>query len=395
MIQVYLHPGREASVIRRHPWIYTSAIAGMSGTPQDGETVDILDSYKRWLARGAYSAQSKIRIRIWTWEDADDISGDYFNRRLQQSIALRNALKIPNITNAYRLVNAESDGLPGLIVDQYDKTLVVQFLSSGAERWLRQIIDELAAITNPGSIFERSDVEVRKLEGLPIRTGLLSGTEPPDRIVIIEEGVKYSVDIRQGHKMGFYLDQRTNRTAVRSIAAGRSVLDCFCYTGGFTLSALKGGAKSVVAVDESTSALELLRGNLALNEINADRVECREGDVFRVLREFRDRGMTFDLIVLDPPKFAATSAHVERAARGYKDINLLAFKLLNPGGELATFSCSGNMPLELFQKVVAGAALDARVDAHIVATLFQAPDHPVALNYPEAAYLKGFVIHIK
>ena len=395
MIQVYLHPGREASVIRRHPWIYTSAIAGMSGTPQDGETVDILDSYKRWLARGAYSAQSKICIRIWTWDEAEDISSDYFNKRLQQSITLRSALQIPQNTNAYRLVNAESDGLPGLIVDQYLDTLVVQLLSSGAERWSRQIVEALAEITNPASIFERSDAEVRKLEGLPIRTGLLSGIEPPARIVIIEDGVQYCVDIRQGHKTGFYLDQRTNRAAVRSIAAERSVLDCFCYTGGFTLSALKGGAKSVVAVDESAPALELLRRNLALNELNADQVVCRDGDVFRVLREFRDRGMTFDLIVLDPPKFAATSAHVERAARGYKDINLLAFKLLNPGGALVTFSCSGNMPLELFQKVVAGAALDARVDAHIVATLFQAPDHPVALNYPEAAYLKGFVIHIK
>jgi 23S rRNA (cytosine1962-C5)-methyltransferase len=395
MSEVYLHTGREASVLRRHPWLYAGAIAGMSGAPQDGETVDILDSNKNWLARGAYSALSKIRVRIWTWDPAETISEGFFKKRLEQSISLRKALKIPQLTNAYRLVNAESDSLPGLIVDQYDRTVVVQFLSSGAERWMNQIIEQLAEMTGAESIFERSDVEVRKLEGLPPRAGLLRGIEPSDRIVVRENELQFYIDIRRGHKTGFYLDQRTNRTMITSLAAGRKVLDCFCYTGGFTLSTIKGGATSVLAVDESAQALEILKSNLDINGIDAERVSIREGDVFRVLREFRDRRDTFDMIVLDPPKFAATANHIESAARGYKDINLLALKLLKPGGILATFSCSGNISLELFQKIVAGAALDAQVDAQIVATLFQAPDHPVALSYPEGAYLKGFILTVK
>jgi 23S rRNA (cytosine1962-C5)-methyltransferase len=392
MIEIYLRAGREASILRRHPWVYAGAIAGMSGTPQDGETVDILDSNKTWLARGAYSAFSKIRIRIWTWDAAEKISEAFFKGRLEQSISLRHALQIMQQSNACRLVNAESDGLPGLIVDQYDRTLVVQFLSSGAERWRERITELLAHLTQADSIFERSDAEVRKLEGLPTRVGLLKGIELLGRIRIIENDLQFWVDIRQGHKTGFYLDQRINRRVVASLAAGRKVLDCFCYTGGFTLSAIKGGATSVVAVDESAQALEILKSNLLLNEIDTTRVSAREGDVFRVLRELRDRGDTFDMIVLDPPKFAATAAHVESAARGYKDINLLALKLLKPGGLLATFSCSGNISLDLFQKIVAGAAVDARVDVQILATLFQAPDHPVALSFPDGAYLKGFVL---
>lgn len=395
MIEVTIHSGREASIIRRHPWVYSGAIAGVSATPQDGETVDILDSNKNWLARGSYSALSKIRVRIWTWDQGEMISKDFFKRRLQQSISLRSALKIPQQTNAYRLVNAESDGLPGLIVDQYHRSVVVQFLSSGVERWMSEITDLLAETTNADSIFERSDAEVRKLEGLPTRVGLLKGTEPPERIVVFENGLQFNVDVRRGHKTGFYLDQRSNRMHVASLAGGREVLDCFCYTGGFSLSAIQGGATSVMAVDESGPALDLMKSNLSLNGIDAERVSTREGDVFRILREFRDRGAAFDLIILDPPKFAATAAHVEGAARGYKDINLLAFKLLNPGGILVTFSCSGNISLDLFQKIVAGAALDARVDAQIVATLSQASDHPVALNYPDGAYLKGFVLDVK
>jgi 23S rRNA (cytosine1962-C5)-methyltransferase len=392
MIKIYLLAGREASILRHHPWVYAGAIAAMSGTPQDGETVDILDANRNWLARGAYSALSKIRIRIWTWDAEETISEGFFSKRLEQCISLRRGLQIPQQSNACRLVHAESDGLPGLIVDQYDRTLVVQFLSSGAEHWRERIIELLAQITQAKSIFERSDAEVRKLEGLPLRAGLLKGVEPPERIMIIENGLQFWVDIRQGHKTGFYLDQRTSRRVVRSLAAGRRVLDCFCYTGGFTLSAIKGGSTSVVAVDESAQVLEILKSNLDLNGIGADQVSIREGDVFRVLRELRDRGDTFDMIILDPPKFAATAAHIESAARGYKDINLLALKLLKPGGILATFSCSGNISLDLFQKILAGAAVDARVDVQIIDTLFQAPDHPVVLNFPDGAYLKGFIL---
>jgi 23S rRNA (cytosine1962-C5)-methyltransferase len=395
MTEIYLHTGRETSILRRHPWLYAGAIAGMSGAPQDGETVDILDSKNNWLARGAYSAQSKIRVRIWTWDEAEAVTEEFLKTRLLRSIHMRKSLQIPQQTNAYRLVNAESDGLPGLIVDQYNQTLVVQFLSSGAERWRSQIIELLAEMTGAETLFERSDVEVRKLEGLPAQMGLLKGVEPADRIVIHENGLQFLVDVRLGHKTGFYLDQRINRAQIAALASGRKTLDCFSYTGGFTLSAIKGGATSVVCVDESTSALEILKSNLEINGMDAERAIVREGDVFRVLREFRDRGDAFDMIVLDPPKFAATAAHVENASRGYKDINLLAFKLLSPGGLLVTFSCSGNISLELFQKIVAGAALDARADSQIIATLSQAPDHPVALNYPDGAYLKGLIIAVK
>ena len=372
--------------------MYAGAIAGMSATPEDGDTVEILDAQGNWLARAAYSAHSKIRARIWTWDQHETISVDFFERRLAGSITLRHAYHIPQQSNAFRLVHAESDGLPGLIVDQYDRTLVVQVLSSGAERWRSEIGEILAHLSGADSIYERSDAEVRKLEGLPPRAGLLKGSEPADRIRIVENELQYWVDIRQGHKTGFYLDQRTNREVLAALAAGRKALDCFCYTGGFTLSMMKGGAASVMAVDESAQALEMLKSNLLLNGVDPAHASIREGDVFRVLREFRDRGEAFDLIVLDPPKFAATAAHIEGAARGYKDINLLAMKLLNPGGILATFSCSGNISLELFQKILAGAAVDARLDVQIVDTLFQAPDHPVALNFPDGAYLKGFVL---
>ncbi len=372
--------------------MYAGAIAGMSATPEDGDTVEILDAQGNWLARAGYSAHSKIRARIWTWDQDETVSVDFFERRLAGSIARRHAYHIPQQSNAFRLVHAESDGLPGLIVDQYDRTLVVQVLSSGAERWRSEIGEILAHLSGADSIYERSDAEVRKLEGLPPRAGLLKGSEPADRIRVVENELQYWVDIRQGHKTGFYLDQRTNRKVLTTLAAGRKALDCFCYTGGFTLSMMKGGAASVMAVDESAQALEMLKGNLLLNGVDPAHASIREGDVFRVLREFRDRGEAFDLIVLDPPKFAATAAHIEGAARGYKDINLLAMKLLNPGGILATFSCSGNISLELFQKILAGAAVDARLDVQIVDTLFQAPDHPVALNFPDGAYLKGFVL---
>jgi 23S rRNA (cytosine1962-C5)-methyltransferase len=392
MIEFHLHAGREASILRRHPWVYAGAIAGMSATPEDGDTVEILDAQGNWLARAAYSAHSKIRARIWTWDQHETISVDFFEKRLAGSISRRHAYHIPQQSNAFRLVYAESDGLPGLIVDQYDRTLVVQVLSSGAERWRSEIGEILAHLSGADSIYERSDAEVRKLEGLPPRAGLLKGSEPADRIKVVENELQYWVDIRQGHKTGFYLDQRTNRKVLTALAAGRKALDCFCYTGGFTLSMMKGGAASVMAVDESAKALEMLKGNLLLNGVDPAQASIREGDVFHVLRELRDRGEAFDLIVLDPPKFAATAAHIEGAARGYKDINLLAMKLLNPGGILATFSCSGNISLELFQKILAGAAVDARLDVQILDTLFQAADHPVALNFPDGAYLKGFVL---
>jgi 23S rRNA (cytosine1962-C5)-methyltransferase len=292
-----------------------------------------------------------------------------------------------------RLIYAESDGLPGLVVDQYVNLLVMQCLTAGAELWRETFADLLLEETDLRCIYERSDADVRELEGLPPRVGILRGTIPDTRITIREHGLKFLVDFVQGHKTGFYIDQRANRRRVRDFAQSREVLDCFCYTGGFTLNALAGDAKSVLSVDASADALALAKENIALNNLPHEKVDFVEGDVFQVLRKLRDEARLFDLIVLDPPKFAATAAQAEKASRGYKDINLLAFKLLRPGGILVTFSCSGGVDAALFQKIVAGAALDAGAEAQIVERLWQAPDHPISLYFPEGAYLKGLVCY--
>ncbi len=286
-----------------------------------------------------------------------------------------------------------SDGLPGLIVDQYGSTLVVQFLSSGVEFWKSTLIESLLEVFPSQSIYERSDADVRALEGLPIQSGLLAGTEPDGRIYIRDSEVTYGVDIRRGHKTGFYFDQRVNRRLVRKYARDCEVLDCFSYTGGFTIQSLVGNAKSVVSIDSSNYHLAMQSENLLLNQV-AGKTELIEGDVFQVLRSFRDQRRSFDLIILDPPKFAQTNSQVNKAARAYKDINLLAFKLLRPGGILFTFSCSGGVTADLFQKIVAGAAFDANVSGRIVEYLHQDVDHPVALNFPEGFYLKGLVIAV-
>ena len=385
-----LKPGRQKSLLRRHPWVFSGAVAGVEGEPAPGETVRVVDSQGQFLGLGAYSPASQIRVRVWSWNPDDSIGEAFLQTHLDRALQLRQAM-LPGLhTNALRLVHAELDGLPGLIVDRYNRGLVVQFLSSGAERWRATLLGLMQTWSGVDWIYERSDAEVRQLEGLPERTGPLLG-EPPDRLVIEENSLKFWVDLGAGHKTGFYLDQRANRARVGELAAGRDVLDCFCYTGGFSAYALQGGAKRVLAVDASTEALALARENIALNGLPAGQIEWQPGDVFQVLRQLRDRDRSFDLVVLDPPKFAPTAAQVKRAARGYKDINLLAFKLLRPGGILATFSCSGGIDADLFQKIVAGAALDAGVEARMVARLSQGPDHPVALNFPEGAYLKGLI----
>ncbi len=294
-------------------------------------------------------------------------------------------------TNAFRLIHAESDGLPGLIVDRYADVLVVQYLSVGAEYWRETIADVLNKETGLQVIFERSDADVRKLEGLAPLVGLQRGELSGALVSIVENGLKFNVDIATGHKTGFYLDQRRNRKRVRELVANREVLDCFCYTGGFSVSALAGEARSVLSVDASGDALALCKENVLLNDLPAEQHSILEGDVFVLLRKFRDEGRFFDMVILDPPKFAPTAAQAEKAARGYKDINLLGFKLLRPGGILVTFSCSGGVDAALFQKIVASAALDAGVEAKIMEYLSQAPDHPVALQFPEGTYLKGLV----
>jgi 23S rRNA (cytosine1962-C5)-methyltransferase len=394
MPTVRLKAGRERSLLRRHPWVFAGAIDSVQGAPVDGDTVKVTSYSGEFLAWAAYSAASQIRARVWSWQAGEKIDEDFFRGSLECAIAMRADLVPTERGNAVRLVHAESDGLPGLVVDRYADTLTAQFLSSGAERWKETLADLLLELTGAVRLYERSDVEVRRLEALEERNGPLRGDTPPQRLQINENRLKFWVDIVHGHKTGHYLDQRDNRQRLTQVAGGKQVLDCFAYTGGFTVHALAGGAESVMAVDSSSEAMSLGRDNLALNDLPAGRVEWLEGDVFKVLRQLRDRRRTFDLIVLDPPKFAPTAALAKQAARGYKDINLLAFKLLRPGGLLYTFSCSGGVSADLFQKIVAGAALDAGAQAQIVEYLHQAPDHPVALNFPEGAYLKGLVLRV-
>jgi len=366
----------------------------VEGDPVSGDTVDVLDSDGQFVARGAYSPESQIRVRVWSFDPDEQIDDAFFRARLTRALALRRSLQLRDVSSAMRLVHAESDGLPGLIVDRYADTLVIQVLSAGIEHWRETLADSLLELTDANRIYERSDVEVRRLEGLPERTGLLRGDQLPELVEIVENGIRFGVDLRQGHKTGFYLDQRENRALVRQLAAGRETLDAFCYTGGFTLNALAGGAATVTAVDSSTDALDQGRQNAALNQFAPDTIEWLEGDVFNVLRTFRDQARSFDLIVLDPPKFAPTRSQAQQAARGYKDINLLAFKLLRPGGLLVTFSCSGGIDADFFQKIVADAAVDAEVDAQIIEWLHQSSDHPVLLHFPEGAYLKGLVARV-
>lgn len=386
-----LKPGREKSLRARHPWVFSGAIQRVDGDPLNGETVAVRSADGTFLARAAYSPFSQIRARVWSWTEDEAVDADFFRRRIAAAIKARRTLINTETTNAIRLVHAESDGLPGLVVDCYDRTLVLQVLTAGIERWKDEIADILVDLTGAERVFERSDVDVRKLEGLAEQRGLLRGGEITEPLRIVENGLAFEVDVTGGQKTGFYIDQRENRARLKSMAAGRRVLNCFCYTGGFSLYALAGGAAQVISIDSSAEALAGAQHNAALNGFPADAMEWVEADVFQQLRRYRDSRQSFDLIVLDPPKFAPTAAQVERAARAYKDINLLAFKLLNPGGLLFTFSCSGGVSADLFQKIVAGAALDANVDARIIGQMTQGCDHPVALHFPEGAYLKGLI----
>jgi len=329
---------------------------------------------------------------MWTFDATESVDAGFFRGRIQKALALREALPAARHTNALRLVNGESDGLPGLIVDRYADVLVAQFLAAGVERWRDPILDSLMELSGCAAIYERSDAEVRKLEGFPAKSGFARGNRNASRCPIIEYGLNFRVDVEQGQKTGFFLDQRENRSRIRALAAGREVLDGFCYTGGFSIAALAGGAKRVTAIESSAAALEVAKENLAANPLDASRVDFQRADVFSKLRELRDRNAKFDLVVLDPPKFAPTAAQVKKAARAYKDINLWALKLLSPGGLLATFSCSGSVSAELFQSIVAGAALDAGADAKIIERFSAAADHPVALEFPEGEYLKGLLV---
>lgn len=391
MSSVILKKGREKNLLQRHPWIFSGAIDHVEGSPSAGSTVTVCSFDRAPLAQAAWSPESQIRLRVWSFDPKMRIDASFFREKLQKAVASRQNIR----SNAVRLVAAESDGLPGLIVDRYADWLVCQFLSAGSEYWKGTIVTLLQEFFPGVPIYERSDVSVREKEGLSSCCGVLAGVKPPAQLEINENGMRLLVDISGGHKTGYYLDQRDSRAAVRDWAAGRDVLNCFSYTGGFGVAALLGGARHVVQIDSSGAALELARQNAQLNGLDPQATDYLEGDVFKQLRKYRDSRRDFDLIVLDPPKFIESRSQLEGGARGYKDINLLAFKLLRPGGLLFTFSCSGLMEMPLFQKIVADSALDSGRTVQILAVLHQASDHPVALNFPEGAYLKGLLCRVE
>ena len=387
---ITLREGKERSLLRRHPWVFQGSLA--KGKADAGETVRVEAHDGRFLAWVSFSPTSMIRVRAWSFDEAERIDEGFFERRIAQAVAMR--ARLPVASDAVRLIHGEADGLPGLIVDRYGETLSAQFLSAGTERWKATIADLLLKATGLTRLYERSDSGVRSLEGLPAATGWLRGGGET-AVTIREHEWDLTLDVAEGHKTGFYLDQRDNRKlfadTVRHFGFQR-VLNCYCYTGGFSIAALAGGAGRVVSVDSSGPALERASAHVALNGFDASRHEALDADVNDTLRRYLKEGRSFDAIVLDPPKFAPTAAHAERAARAYKDINRLAFKLLEPGGALFTFSCSGGIGAELFHKIVAGAGLDAGVDGFIYDRLGAAPDHPMTITFPEGEYLKGLVV---
>ncbi|XSG74093.1 class I SAM-dependent rRNA methyltransferase [Herpetosiphon llansteffanensis] len=393
MLRFILKPDRDKSIRQRHPWVFSGAVARRSGPVHPGETVDIVSSEGVWLARGTASTHSQMVARLWTWQRDEELDPSFIRQRIERAIKGRKHLHNNPETNAYRVIFSESDGLPGLIVDRFADWLVVQLLTQGAVTHTATIVEALAELMPVRGIYERSDVEIRAREGLGEAEGLLWGEAPPDQLTIRENGYEFVLDLAGGQKTGWYVDQRVNRMRVAEYAKDADVLGVFSYTGGFEVLAAGAGATSITAVDSSAAALRGLHTNLAQNGLHTP-VTAVEGDAFKILRQLREEGKQYDLIVLDPPKFAHSQSQIDRATRGYKDINMQAFHLLRPGGVLATFSCSGLISADLFQKVVFGAALDAGRDAQIIETLTQGGDHPVLLTFPEAAYLKGLICRV-
>jgi 23S rRNA (cytosine1962-C5)-methyltransferase len=396
--QLVLKPGKERSLARRHPWIYATAVARVVGAPAAGDLVAVHAADGRWLAWAAYAPDSAIRARCWSFGESDRIDQRWLAARVREAVARR--ARLAEYSNALRLVYGEADLLPGLIADRYEHQLVVQLQAPGVQAQCDVLLEALCEATGCRDVFDRSDGALRAREGLPPESGVLRGQQPPERIRIHEHGLAYWVDVRRGHKTGFYIDQRDNRLLARELARelgsrldrAPRALNAFCYTGAFSVALARGGAGDVLSVDSSAEALALGRSNAELNGLNPESMHWRCDDVFEQLRACRDAGERFDLIVLDPPKFAASHHHVERAARAYKDINLNALRLLQPGGVLMTFSCSGAIDVDLFQKIVAGAVIDAGVDCVMRGRLGAGPDHPMLMTHPEGEYLKGLLL---
>ncbi len=396
LTKLILKKKREKPVLNKHPWVFSGAIHHIEGEVAPGDLVQIVDSNGRFLATAYYNPTSQIQARILSWDADEKINTAFWNRKIEHAINGRKRLQLTPQSNAYRLINAEADGLPGLIVDKYDDYLVIQCLTLGIDQRKEQIINLLAQQLQPKGIVERSDANVRKKEGLPKVSRPCWGTEPPDELIIQENGLKFGVKLLGGHKTGFYLDQRDNRQTVcqPKHVADKEVLNLFSYTGGFGIYAAANGAKTIIHVDSSAPAVAQAERNIELNGWKRPSDQYIVGDAFAQLREYRDTDRKFDMIILDPPKFAHSQRDVARACRGYKDLNWLAMRLLKPGGLLATFSCSGLISADLFQKVLFGASIDAQRDAQILQPLGQAPDHPIPLTFPESAYLKGFLLRV-
>ncbi|MGB3715147.1 MAG: class I SAM-dependent methyltransferase [Candidatus Promineifilaceae bacterium] len=392
-----LKKGRDKPVRNKHPWIFSGAVATIGGgSPEPGDIVDICDSKERWLARGYYNPRSQIVARILTWQQNEEIDSDFWNCRIRQAIDDRISLGFEPATTAYRLINAESDGLPGLIVDRYGDYLVLQFLTLGMDKRRELLTNALVLNAEPSGIVERSDAKIRKREGLSLVSELRYGASPPSGLTILENEMKFGVDLFKGQKTGLYLDQRDNRKAVcrKIFMDACEILNVFSYTGGFSVYAAHNGASVITNIDVSTDVLQGAKSNLGLNGFDRPQDEYVAGNAFELLRLYRDTGRQFDVVILDPPKFAHQRSDVNAACRGYKDLNWLALRILRPGGLLATFSCSGLISADLFQKVIFGAAVDARRQVQIMKRLGHSPDHPVSITFPESAYLKGFLCRV-
>ncbi|GGH12884.1 class I SAM-dependent rRNA methyltransferase [Mucilaginibacter phyllosphaerae] len=394
MIDVVLKKGKEKAVLHKHPWVFSGAIENVKGKPVNGEIIRLLDSKKDFLAYGFYNDQSRVAVRLLEWDESVNVDDSWFRDKVRVAIAGRAHILADGTTDTCRLIFSESDYLPGLIVDKYADHMAVQVLTSGMQNAMPVIIEELNALLKPASIFDKSDAASRLHEGLATTNVLLAGSQPPELVMVKENDISYGINIAEGQKSGFYCDQRYNRLALAAYARGKKVLDCFSYTGGFTLNALKHGAASVTSVDSSALALETLQENIRLNKFEGAEHQAIKSDVNVQLRKFRDDGDKFDIIVLDPPKYAPSHSALDRASRAYKDLNRLGMQLLNSGGLLATFSCSGAMDMETFKQVLAWAALDAGKQVQFIYQFHQPEDHPVRASFPEGEYLKGLLCRV-
>lgn len=394
MYRISIKKGKEKAIRQLHPWIFSGAIEKISGKPENGEVVEVADAQDNFLAYGFYNAQSRVAVRVLSWDKNQTIDADWWRKRIRQAVEARRNLLDSKETNTCRLIFSEADFLPGLIVDRYADFLSVQILSSGMEQFKAIWLDELQQILKPKGIFDRSDANARSHEGLAASSGVLWGEAPPDFIEVMENGIRYEVNIAEGQKSGFYCDQRDNRKKVAAHVKGKKVLDCFCYSGGFTLNALSAGAASLTSVDSSALAIETLQRNLKLNDFKKIKHSAIQSDVNKQLREFKESGEKFDVIVLDPPKYAPSRSALDKAARAYKDLNRLAMLLLNEGGLLATYSCSGAVDIDTFKQILAWAALDAGKEVQFIDQYCQPEDHPVRASFPEGEYLKGLLCRV-